>query len=287
MSVFDKVLRRVSLAVSWRPASHPFISGDTFRSFADHVFENGRLHSRNGVNKSGGIYFCETHRLEEFAKAIIPNIGRPFILISHNSDAVLREDHFGILESKLLVRWFAQNSYIQSQKVVVIPIGLENYWMRMNGKPSDYRQRGSCERSERMPRILYGFTIANNPEERQRAMRVLESSTFADQVVLSPTEYRKTLSNYMYVASPSGNGVDCHRTWEALYLGAIPIVADHKFYSQFVNFPGLVLSEWSDLLKFSQSDLIDLYNEKVSVLRGANYIWSDYWRMQIEMTIGR
>lgn len=32
------------------------------------------------------------------------------------------------------------------------------------------------------------------------------------------------MSGYQFVASPMGNGYDCHRTWEALALGCVPIV---------------------------------------------------------------
>jgi hypothetical protein len=32
------------------------------------------------------------------------------------------------------------------------------------------------------------------------------------------------MSDYQFVASPMGNGYDCHRTWEALALGCVPIV---------------------------------------------------------------
>ena len=31
-------------------------------------------------------------------------------------------------------------------------------------------------------------------------------------------------SKYAFVLSPRGRGLDCHRTWEALCLGCIPIV---------------------------------------------------------------
>ena len=31
------------------------------------------------------------------------------------------------------------------------------------------------------------------------------------------------LSQYMYWVSPFGNGLDCHRTWEALYAGSVPV----------------------------------------------------------------
>ena len=36
--------------------------------------------------------------------------------------------------------------------------------------------------------------------------------------------YRQLLLRSKYVLSPPGNGPDCHRTWESIYLGAIPIV---------------------------------------------------------------
>ena len=28
----------------------------------------------------------------------------------------------------------------------------------------------------------------------------------------------------MFIASPPGNGEDCHRTWEALYMRSVPVV---------------------------------------------------------------
>ena len=38
--------------------------------------------------------------------------------------------------------------------------------------------------------------------------------------------YLRELGRYRFVASPPGNGPDCHRTWEALLAGTIPIVLD-------------------------------------------------------------
>jgi hypothetical protein len=36
--------------------------------------------------------------------------------------------------------------------------------------------------------------------------------------------YLDDMARCRWVLSPPGNGVDCHRTWEALYLGVTPIV---------------------------------------------------------------
>lgn len=32
------------------------------------------------------------------------------------------------------------------------------------------------------------------------------------------------MTQMQFCASPHGNGLDCHRTWEALCLGCVPIV---------------------------------------------------------------
>jgi hypothetical protein len=40
-------------------------------------------------------------------------------------------------------------------------------------------------------------------------------------------QYFCTLPNYKFVISPEGNGIDCHRHYEALMAGCIPIVEYH------------------------------------------------------------
>ena len=37
-------------------------------------------------------------------------------------------------------------------------------------------------------------------------------------------QYLMTLGSHKFVLSPRGNGLDAHRTWEAMLVGAIPIV---------------------------------------------------------------
>ena len=45
---------------------------------------------------------------------------------------------------------------------------------------------------------------------------------------VNQTEYYKQLSKSKFVLSPPGHGVDCHRTYESMFFGAIPIVAYNK-----------------------------------------------------------
>jgi hypothetical protein len=52
---------------------------------------------------------------------------------------------------------------------------------------------------------------------------------------------------YTFVLSPTGIGLDCHRTWEALCLGCIPIVCVKEFKTLFNNLPVLLVNDWKEV----------------------------------------
>jgi len=56
-------------------------------------------------------------------------------------------------------------------------------------------------------------------------------------------------SKYRFGLSPPGNGNDCHRTWEMLMFGMIPIVKSSKMdllYSKF-DLPVVIVKNWKDI----------------------------------------
>ena len=55
----------------------------------------------------------------------------------------------------------------------------------------------------------------------------------------------KELASYKFAISPEGNGIDCHRTWECLYLGVIPIVKNSNPMSYFKELPILFVDDYS------------------------------------------
>ena len=47
--------------------------------------------------------------------------------------------------------------------------------------------------------------------------------------------------------SPPGNGVDCHRTWEAIALGAVPVVLRSALASTLVDAaPIVAVTSWEE-----------------------------------------
>lgn len=57
----------------------------------------------------------------------------------------------------------------------------------------------------------------------------------------------RTMSQYAFCASPHGHGLDCHRTWEALALGCIPIVKSSALDDLYAQFPVWIVNDWSEV----------------------------------------
>jgi hypothetical protein len=84
----------------------------------------------------------------------------------------------------------------------------------------------------------------------------------------------------LFVISPPGNGIDCHRTWESIYLGAVPVVkrgflAD----SLLAKLPILAVNEWQEVFSLERKALEDLYFHIRSAEDEAAYF--DYWNETI------
>ena len=79
---------------------------------------------------------------------------------------------------------------------------------------------------------------------------------------------------YSFVVSPHGNGLDCHRTWEALILGCIPIVKSSSMDSMFYDLPVLILNEWGEL---NEALLIKTLDEFSSKKFNMHKLTLNYW----------
>jgi hypothetical protein len=64
---------------------------------------------------------------------------------------------------------------------------------------------------------------------------------------ITPKQFRKLILRSKYVLSPPGNGPDCHRTWEALYLGSTPVVHRKSWAFSGHAIPALVVDSWAEI----------------------------------------
>ena len=84
----------------------------------------------------------------------------------------------------------------------------------------------------------------------------------------------KRQTEYAFVVSPPGEGLDCHRTWEALCLGCIPIMLSSPLDDMFEDLPVLIVKRWNDLSR-------DLLYKTILEYKEREFAWNKltlkYW----------
>jgi len=90
-------------------------------------------------------------------------------------------------------------------------------------------------------------------------------------------------SRYRFALSPPGNGMDCHRTWEAMYLGIVPVVKSGPLDPLLADLPALIVNQWDelsvDMLSSAWDDMWKRYHGAV-----LDKLHFDYWRQTIVRT---
>lgn len=168
--------------------------------------------------------FVYSHLLPSFIDRVLPHLDHRFVLISHNSDDRVDDRFLSALDDRRLVHWYAQNTMVNHPKLTPLPIGIANaQWP--HGRIDDVIAVAKSAPVLRRNIVYCNFDISTNPAVRVPLKERLAASTITWQAPFrSFRDYLDDMAQCHWCVSPPGNGVDCHRTWEALYLGVVPIV---------------------------------------------------------------
>lgn len=274
----NKILKR-------RPSSKPFLSGDTFREFADVLYDETYKCAASDI-KEGSVVFVKTDFLDEFISEIVSRIDVRFILVTHQSDINIlnSKKYIEIANNSNIKHWFAQNCILEHEKVSPLPIGLENAHNFNAGYLKDFKKLSKNVNQNKKPEVVVAFTLGTNPDDRFECYRTLWHKDICIEYpsYLNCRQYRKRLQKSMFVASPAGNGLDCHRMWEAIYLGVVPILKKDTMtaYFQSLNLPIWIIDDWSELDTCTKQELANKYFSIVeSSSPDAAFI--KYWETQI------
>ena len=227
------------------------------------------------------VPFCKTDFLTEYTNT------EQSVFVTHNSDYHIEENRFSYIP-KNVTKWFAQNKDYKDSRLIGIPIGLENMNLRINmtshlGKYSSQPQNSlekavyingvAKEKLQHKNLVYLNINPKTYPVERQRVLDLFQNESWVtNKKNISWKEYYRDIASHKFVFSPRGNGVDCHRTWEALYLRTIPIVKESIAMNEFKDLPILFVKNWEDInynylsKKYEEmsSKLYDLSKMKIS-----------------------
>ncbi len=173
----------------------------------------------------------------------LQQLKNPFSLILHNADDSFENYHLKYLNIPNCRKVYSQNVNTLDSRVEFLPIGIANHFWKWGDtkKVVDV----ILEDIEKTDFVYAHFQERDNRVEcydnvKREGIPIVESMEHKD--------YLRKLKTYKYCVSPEGNGIDCYRTWEALYMKTIPICKRSILVEEFAKtFPIYIVDDWKDL----------------------------------------
>ena len=238
------------------------------------------------LHNNRDVIFCKTDYIPALFAALREH-EKEITLITGNSD-------YGITEQIVkespdnIKRWYAQNVECIHPKITALPLGIENHEMCVleghgHGWPHAVEKIDTLSKFEGMPispknSIYANFSVGTHQSRQHVANIALKESTITAKIHqnheqmrnLSYFDYVSDIMEHKMVICPRGNGVDCHRVWEVLYLGRVPVVERSIAMSFFEELPILFVDDWSELHNN------DLMHEKYNNIKDNNTRMLDF-----------
>jgi hypothetical protein len=234
---------------------------------------------RNGkILRNNAIIYCKT----DFTPLLFEHLkfsGRKYVLISHHSDYSI--DPFRFRDKpKSIIKWYAIHTTYKHPDLITIPAGIwtseGRAYYQAHHKIQWFKDNIQVLwNNEKNTDTVYCNWGDTNPE-RKKVIEKLEKNVKYKWIHgISFKEYCEDMSKHKFIISPNGNGLDNHRTWEALYMGCIPIVIDHYIYDGYPDLPIIRVNDYSEVTnEILQKALKKEYNY--------DKLYLEYWKQKIE-----
>lgn len=238
-----------------------------------------------------GATFCKTDYISSFTNT------KTKVFVTHNSDYHICNNRY--LAGPSCDFWFAQNKEANQNKICSIPIGLENMKLRTYAQAANglfsSQVPGSLQKAMLIDKIssyrlqkkgmVYMNFNRKTHHSREYVWQLFESKNWVNNTSnLQLQKFYFDLAEHKFVISPRGNGVDCHRTWEALYLRTIPIVESSIHMNEFSDLPIFFVNSWDELC---YNNLEKFYNKVQNELYNLDKLKISYWRKTIDEKLSR
>ena len=260
---------------------------------------------QNKQYKNGTIIYLKIEFIREFARVLLPLIQYKFILVSGLSDYTCPQNLFPnsevepFINNSNLIHWYVCNCTIKHTKITLLPIGID-YWtispvgcsaffgnkMSPIDQETEFKEIISTVKpiNERIIKCYSNFHFADYGrlfgESRKDIINIVPTElVFYEPAKLLRIQSWKNQSEYAFILSPHGHGMDCYRTWEALLLGCIVIVKTSPLDGLYTDLPVLILNNWTDL---TQELLIKTASEFRDNTYNYDKLTLDYWMKQIQ-----
>ena len=241
-----------------------FITGNKFKNSCHYSFDELGFVKHRESNGEKLKIFVKIDLVSNFFEFWA---GGEFVLVTHNGDTSIDSNFLKFLEDPNLIQWYGQNVNIYHPKLKSIPIGIANETWEHGNEKIFLEVIENNYPKERM--VYANFDIDTNFTERSKCLKEITKNGVKISSRVPFKNFLEEIAKSYFVVSPNGNGIDCHKLWESIYLKSIPIVTESINVKNFKDLPIYVLKDWSD---FRIEDLnVDVYKK----------IWNNFDRKKL------
>jgi hypothetical protein len=198
------------------------------------------------------VIFVNASMMKGFFEATFPRLNIRFVLVTAGVDCSTPGPYCCHLDDERIIRWFGSNCDLATphSKFETVPLGFAD-WHWPHGD-----QAAMLRVHRRMPPIAdkplkahASFHLNLSHCDRYEVWQTLRRNP---NVVFEPRRIPPELlwihhAGYAFEVAPRGNGLDCHRTWEALLLRTIPIVRSSTLDPLYEGFPVVIIRDWEEI----------------------------------------
>jgi hypothetical protein len=257
--------------VSLTAGSYPYVTGNGFRNRAHMIWDEHQQDSPEKITQEGQVVFIKTDFVEYFFQNVMPHINHRVKIVTHNSALGIDVGYIQFLDNKKVLEWYAQNANVLHFKLNSVPLGIANKrWAHGN---TDLLEEVANSKTSRNHLAYLNFDINTNASARSDVHNKFYNKDYVFCASKKPfKQYLEDLRSSKFCISPQGRGVDCHRIWESIVLGTIPIVKKCNNISFYEDMPILIIDDWSSV---DEEFLKQQYD--IIVARSKSKIYMDYW----------
>ena len=234
--------------------------------------------------KNPTIYICSS-AIPHFIQTLLPTIYFKFILLSGYCDETIPNEIFKscddfnkFINDARLIHWFCQNMTVNHPKITIMPIGLDYHTMTTrdiwgpitscqdqekilnsiinNSKPFYEREIKCYANFHFLMTTKYGY------DRKDAFQKINKKLVFYEPQKVNRLVTWNKQKDYAFVICPHGGGLDCHRNWEALCLGCIPIVKTSQIDNLYHDLPVIIVENWNDITEELLEQTIARFKEK-------------------------
>jgi len=246
-----------------RVSSYPYLCSDTYLAKSQHSILDKPDLNHFMKNCSSEIEYQSLYIVGELVQELIKTkslMPRVKTLIIMESDTTQYESELANLYP-YVEKIYSNNLIGSSSRCLPIPLGLERQAYRSAGRLNNFKHKSLIKREKRLIQLLIAWNDKTNPSRSiYRKQFKGDSRCLIVENRLHANTIHKLMRKSRFIPCPAGNGLDTHRVWEAIYLGAVPVILESEFCGD-ATWPVIVVKNWSELLEKSKEELDLLFTK--------------------------